>query len=129
MVILCLISLCALLSLLPGCAVEKGMVYEKDGKFYGKPDGLFKSQWNDFYARGVSYSDGEFWEDAAADFSKALEKRQDDQRRARTYGMHFIDYFPNRELGIAYFHLGRFQEAVRALEFSPSPPPTPPEGR
>jgi TolB-like protein len=98
--------------------VEKGKVYEKDGKLYGKPEGLFKSRWNDYYQRGVSYSEGEFWEDAAADFSKALNKRKDDQRRARTYGMHFIDYFPNRELGIAYFHLGKFQEAIQALETS-----------
>jgi tetratricopeptide (TPR) repeat protein/TolB-like protein len=107
-----------LFSLLIGCAVEKGKVYEKDGKLYGKPAGLFKSQWNDYYQRGVSYSEGEFWEDAATDFSKALQKRKDDQRRARTYGMHFIDYFPNRELGIAYFQLGKYQQAIQALEAS-----------
>ncbi len=118
MVILCLISLCAIGCLLPGCAVEKGKVYEKDGKLYGKPEGLFKSQWNDYYQRGVSYSEGEFWEDAAADFSTAVQKRKDDQRRARTYGMHFIDYFPNRELGIAYFNLGKYQQAIQALETS-----------
>ena len=47
-----------------------------------------------------------------------MERRRDDQRRARTYGMHFIDYFPNRELGIAYFNLKRFKEAIQALENS-----------
>ena len=113
-----MIFLISLLSFLPGCAVEKGKVYEKDGKLYGKPEGLFKSQWNDYYQRGVSYSEGEFWGDAATDFSKALQKRKDDQRRARTYGMHFIDYFPNRELGIAYYHLGKYQQAIQALEAS-----------
>ena len=113
-----LILLCVAISLLPGCAIENGKVYEKNGRLYGKPGGLFKSQWNDYYLRGVSYSDGEFWEDAASDFSTAVHKRKDDQRRARTYGMHFIDYFPNRELGIAYFHLGKFQEAIQALETS-----------
>ncbi len=117
-IVLCCIALCAICCFGAGCAVEKGKVYEKDGRLYGKPEGLFKSEWNDYYQRGVSYSEGEFWEDAAADFGKALQKRKDDQRRARTYGMHFIDYFPNRELGIAYFHQGRFQEAIQALETS-----------
>src|SRR5437763_1903589 len=83
-----------------GCAVKEGRLYEKDGRQYGKPDGLFMEQWNDYYLRGISYSDGGFWSDAAADFQEALKQRDRDQRRARTYGLHFIDYFPNRELGI-----------------------------
>ena len=37
-----------LLILLPGCAVEKGTVYEKDGKLYGKHEGLFKSKWYNY---------------------------------------------------------------------------------
>ncbi len=107
-----------LLLLLTRCAVDKGKIYEKDGKLYGKTDGLFKAKWEDYYLRGTSYSEGGFWEDAVADFAQAMEKRRDDQRRARTYGMHFIDYFPNRELGIAYFNLKRFKEAIKALETS-----------
>jgi len=104
--------------LLAGCAVEKGKVYEKDGKLYGKTDGLFKAKWDDYYLRGLSYGEGSFWGDAAADFMVAIQKRSEDQRRARTYGMHFIDYFPNRELGIAYFNLGKFMQAMQALEAS-----------
>ena len=46
----------------------------------------------------------------------ALKQRQADQRYARTYGMHRSDYFPHRELGIAYYRLGRYPEAVTALE-------------
>ncbi|MBW1855049.1 MAG: tetratricopeptide repeat protein, partial [Deltaproteobacteria bacterium] len=106
-------------SFLTGCAVEKGNVYEKDGRLYGTTDGLFKAKWDDYYHRGGhSYGEGGFWEDASADFRKALQKRGRDQRRARTYGMHFIDYFPNRELGIAYFNLGKFKEAMQLLEAS-----------
>ena len=104
--------------LLAGCAVEKGKVYEEDGKLYGKTDGLFKAKWEDYYLRGLSYGEGGFWGDAAADFMVAIQKRSEDQRRARTYGMHFIDYFPNRELGIAYFNLRKFKEAMQALEAS-----------
>ena len=103
---------------LTGCAVEKGKVYEKDGRLYGETDGLFKAKWDDYYLRGLSYSEGGFWEDAASDFMVAMQKRENDQRRARTYGMHFIDYFPNRELGIAYFNFGKFKEAMRFLEAS-----------
>ncbi len=105
-------------SFLIGCAVEKGRVYEKDGRLYGTTDGLFKAKWDDYYHRGHSYGEGGFWDDAATDFKKALQKRGKDQRRARTYGMHFIDYFPNRELGIAYFNLGKFKEAMQLLEAS-----------
>jgi tetratricopeptide (TPR) repeat protein len=101
-----------------GCAVEKGKVYTKDGKDYGRTDGLFKAAWDDYYLRGISYSEGAYWEDAAADFAAALQKRGEDQRRARTYGMHFIDYFPNRELGIAYFNMKRYRDAIDALEAS-----------
>jgi len=58
-------------------------VYQKDGKAYGKADGLFKEQWNDYYLRGLSYSDGGFWDDAAQQiFLKALRGRDKDQRRA-----------------------------------------------
>lgn len=105
-------------SFLNGCAVEKGKVYEKDGRLYGETEGLFKAKWEDYYLRGLSYSEGGFWEDAASDFMVAMQKRGSDQRRARTYGMHFIDYFPNRELGIAYFNLGKFKEAIELLETS-----------
>jgi len=112
------ILLCVMCCFLCGCAVEKGKVYEKDGKRYGEHDGLFKAKWYNYYLRGLSYGEGEFWEDAAADLIKATKKRDNDQRRARTYGVHFIDYFPNRELGIANFNLGKFKEAIQFLEAS-----------
>jgi len=113
-----LISLCTICYFVPGCAVEKGKVYEKDGKLYGKTEGLFKARWDDYYVRAISYSEGGYWEDAAVDFSVAIQKRSADQRRARTYGMHFIDYFPNRELGISYFNLKKYKESIQALEAS-----------
>ncbi len=113
-----IIGLSLLSSFLFGCAVEKGKVYVKDGKSYGTTGGLFKAEWDDYYLRGLSYEEGEYWEDAARDFAVAIQKREDDQRRARTYGMHFIDYFPNRELGISYYNMKRYSDAIRALEAS-----------
>ncbi len=109
---------CMTVKLLTGCTVKDVKVYEKEGKLYGVTDGLFKSQWDDFYLRGFSYSEGEYWEDAASDFLVAISKRALDQRRARTYGLHFVNYFPNRELGIAYYNLGRFKESMQYLEAS-----------
>ena len=105
-------------TLLSGCAVKEGKVYQKDGKQFGKPDGLFMEQWNDYYLRGLSYSDGGFWVEAAGDFQEALRQRDVDQRRARTYGLHFIDYFPNRELGISCYYRREYKMAIQYLEAS-----------
>lgn len=37
---------------------------------------------------------------------------------ARTYGMHFIDYFPHRELGIVFYQMGDLKAGKRELELS-----------
>jgi len=111
-------------TLLCDCAVKKRTVYEKEGRKYGKTEGLFKEKWNDYYLRGLSYNDGGYWNDAIPDFQEAIHRRDKDQRRARTYGLHFIDYFPNRELGIAYFNIRQYNEATQALEASLKAYPT-----
>ncbi len=116
-----LIAFCLLVSAsvsITNCAVNDGKVYEKDGIQYGVSDGLFKEKWNDFYLRGYSYSQGGYWAEAAADFEQALKQRNHDKRRARSYGMHFIDYFPSRELGIACYNMGDIPRAVKLLEAS-----------
>jgi TolB-like protein len=108
-----------LLLLIAGCAVERGKVYVKDGKRYGVTSSkIWRGRWWNYYERGVSYADGEFWGEAIADFQSAIAQRPQDQRRARTYGLHFIDYFPHRELGIVYYHLRRYPEAISELEAS-----------
>jgi len=112
------VAAAVIVSAVIGCAVPAGPVYEKNGRRYGAVDGLFNGQWNDYYLRGVSYAGGGYWADAAADFKEALKGRPQDQRRARTYGLHLMDYFPNRELGIACFHLHRYDEAVELLSTS-----------
>jgi hypothetical protein len=107
--------------LLSGCAsVDSGKVYEKDGKRYGVTSGTFRNRWWNYYERAVSYSEGGYYSDAANDLATALGMRDTDGRRARTYGMHFVDYFPHREMGIAYLGLGRPEDAIRELELSMS---------
>jgi TolB-like protein len=94
-------------------------VYVKNGKEYGKIQGaFFRHRWWNYYERGLSYAEGEFYREALADLSEALSQREKDQRMARTYGMHFIDYFPHRELGVIHYQMGNFEEARNELEIS-----------
>jgi hypothetical protein len=89
-VIFSLLGLC-----LAGCAVESGKVYVKDGKEYGvTARQTWRARWWDYYDHGTSYATGEYWDEALADFQAAIRQRHDDQRHARTYGMHRLDYFP-----------------------------------
>lgn len=103
----------------PACVVQQGTVHVKDGKQYGVTSSrLWRARWWNYYERGASYAAGAFWTEAMADFQEALRQRAADQRRARTYGLHFLDYFPHRELGVVYYELGRYPEAVGELEAS-----------
>jgi TolB-like protein len=91
----------------------------KEGKEYGKTDGAyFRHRWWNYYERALSYAEGEFYQEAVSDLKQALEQRSQDQRMARTYGMHFVDYFPHRELGIVYYLVGDLKAAQGELELS-----------
>lgn len=68
--------------------------------------------------------EGQFHQEAISDFASAIDQRKKDQRMARTYGMHFIDYFPHRELGIVFFEVGNLEQALRELELSLDQYPT-----
>ncbi|MBW1838736.1 MAG: hypothetical protein JRI49_02280 [Deltaproteobacteria bacterium] len=112
-----LLTLC-LVSCQHGSSPEKKGKYIKEGKTYGVTRGLFRERWWNFYERGCSFASGEFWNEAVSDFKEALNQRNKDGYRARTYGMHFVNYFPHRELGIAYYHTGQYSEAVEELTAS-----------
>jgi hypothetical protein len=119
----CVVSV-AVLVLLAACAVPPAPVYERDGVRYGETPGLFRQQWWSYYERGASYARGGYRADAMRDFQAALALRDDDCRQARTYGMHYVDYFPNRELGVVRLTDGDFRAAEplleRSLQFVPS---------
>jgi hypothetical protein len=91
---------------------------EKDGQVYGLTEGSFRHTWWNYYERALSYADGGFWEDAELDLRDAMALRINDQRRARTYGMHFVDYFPHRELGIVLYNKKMPDQAIKELEAS-----------
>ena len=69
-----------------------------------KYTGPFRGRWWHHYSRGLFFSEKGCWEKAEKDFTAAIERRGKDQWNARSYGMHFVDYFPHRELGIALYY-------------------------
>lgn len=113
------LATCILLAVLAGCgAGEQGARRGDDGEVYGTTEGVFRGRWWSYAERGSSYLAGKFYEEAKADFERALSGRASDTWRARTYGLHFVEYFPNRELGIVEFHLGNLEAAEAALRAS-----------
>lgn len=117
-ILMVLVSMGLLVSL-AGCYKSPGEArYFKEGKQYGVTKGLFRDRWWNYYERGESFLDGKFYDEAIADFRKAISLRDDDQRRARTYGLHFLDYFPHREIGVALYQSNKYREALDHLEGS-----------
>ena len=102
------------------CAWQQGMGREttRDGVQYGVTKGTFHGRWWNYYERGSSYLSGAFYKEAEADFREALKARSKDTWRARTYGLHFTEYFPTRELGVCYFQSGRLDDAEKLLNES-----------
>jgi tetratricopeptide (TPR) repeat protein len=80
--------------------------------------GTFRGKWWNYYERALESAEKGDWDAALSDLNAAIDKRDKDQRNARTYGMHFVDYFPHRELGIAYFNKGDLANAAKELEDS-----------
>ena len=113
-----LIALVLTISLLTCAPTATAPVYQKDGKTFGVTSGAFRHRWWNFYERGLSYANGQYLLEAVADLQEAIRQRAQDQRMARSYGMHFVDYFPHRELGVIYFFQGKFDDAVKELEAS-----------
>ncbi len=112
-------------ALFSSCATQTSdSIYTKEGKEYGKVKGAFRHRWWNYYERALSFSDGEFHKEAVSDLKIAIEQRPEDQRMARTYGMHFVDYFPHRELGLAYYRMGDLKAAQGELELSISQYPS-----
>ncbi len=106
--------------LMAGCATTSPE-YVREGQQYGVTEGVFHGRWWNYYERGTSFLSGGFFEEAEADFAEALRGRSSDTWSARTYGMHFVEYFPNRERGVALFHQDRLDEAEEYLERSLAP--------
>jgi hypothetical protein len=126
-----IVSFATLLIFISGCAVRLPPTYEKNGQAFGWTKGMgenFRDTWYDYYECGLSYLEGDYFEQTIwamdASIRRLSENRQKDRRMARTYGMHFIDYFPHREKGIALYYLSRYEAAKNQLEMSVSQYPS-----
>lgn len=85
---------------------------------------VFRGTWWDHYERGLLYAERARWKQAIDEFRAARQAHDQEAREARTYGVRFIDYFPNRELGVALYHDGQYKAALEALAHSLSKLPT-----
>lgn len=108
-------AILVIMVLFAGCAARENAAYQRDGEQYGITKGTFRGRWWSYYERGSSFLAGKFYEEALRDFEAALQGRGSDTWRARTYGLHFVEFFPNREIGVTYYQLGRLDEAERYL--------------
>lgn len=86
-----------------------------------------RPSWWAFYRRALNRARNEDWDGAREDLRTVLGDMPgaiypgpvEDQRRAKTYGLHFLDdYFPHRELGVCYFFLADLEAAERELRRS-----------
>ncbi len=97
---------------------------QRNGKIYGVTEGSFRHRWWNYYERGLSFAEGRFYDEALADLAEAARRRDKDQRMARTYGMHFVDYFPHREMGVIHYLTGDLAPARQELKRSLAQHPT-----
>lgn len=72
----------------------------------------------DYYDKGEEYIKKQDWLRAIEEFKSAASLEYEDRNNKRTYGTRFIEYYPHREMGIAYFNLGEYASARKELELS-----------
>ena len=73
--------------------------------------------WN-YYEEGQKLMDQGKWDRAIDEFRSAISLEFKDISQFRTYGMHFVQYYPHREMGICYYNNGDMVNARRELELS-----------
>ena len=117
--------LCFALMMNVGCAVKIHLPQcERDGKKYCTLNGAFRNRWHNYFEIGRSCMEGGCYDDALTFFQKAIDRREEDKRMARKYGLHRIDYFPHRESGIIYFLIGNDSLSEDQLKISISQEPS-----
>jgi len=75
-------------------------------------------KWYNFYDQGLDLMKTGKWTQAIGKFREALKIKSEDAQRIRTYGMHFIEYYPHRETGICFYELGQYEKARVQLQIS-----------
>lgn len=102
---------CLLLCLSLGCAGKAGYYHIQEPR-------IFRGEWFDYYNRSLWFLQEGKQEEAERDLRAAIADLDGDSWEERTYGVHFIEYFAHRELGILLYSQGRHEEALSELERS-----------
>ncbi|MFW5845407.1 MAG: hypothetical protein ACOCXJ_04190, partial [Planctomycetota bacterium] len=110
--------------LLTACGYDHRPPREHEGRSYGVTERPFRNRWWHYYERACSFAAGGFWDEAEADLRACLRWRQTDARRARTYGMHFVQCFAHRELGAVLLAQGETAAAEHHLRLSMAQEPS-----
>ncbi len=109
-----IVAAALVMGLVVGCAAPPAQTPEQ----HPTAGQLFRHRWWNYYVRGLQSAERQDFAAALADLDLAVQQRAADQRMARTYGMHFIDYFPHRERGVINWLRGDLQAARNELEQS-----------
>ena len=79
---------------------------------------LAGGEWYKIYQDGLDAMEEGNYKTASELFIQAIQDNPDDNENVRTYGMHFIEYYPHRELGICLYQLGDKTGAQQELQIS-----------
>lgn len=75
-------------------------------------------RWYRHYDMGTKAMKMGNWQQAADHFKAAIKVKNIDKKKIRAFGTMFIKYYPHRELGICYYHLGQMKLAKKELWLS-----------
>jgi TolB-like protein len=77
-----------------------------------------EKEWYEYYQDGLDLMNKNNWQAASENFKKAIAIEDKEAKKVKTYGMHFIEYYPHRELGICFYNLGDMENARAMLGLS-----------
>ena len=80
--------------------------------------GSSQTKFYNYYDAGVEYIEKQDWLRAIEELRSAASLEFEDADMKRIYGTRFIEYFPHRELGVAYYNLKEFESAKKELALS-----------
>jgi tetratricopeptide (TPR) repeat protein len=82
------------------------------------PQTLRAEEWYVSYEQGLDEFRGNRWQKAIQHFNEAISDRSDPGANAKTYGLHFIDYFPYLYRGVSFYKANNFKRALQDLQRS-----------
>jgi TolB-like protein len=86
--------------------------------FFVTAPGSSQTKFYNYYDAGLEYIERQDWLRAIQELRSATSLEFEDADMKRVYGTRFIEYFPHRELGVAYYNLKEFDTAKKELQLS-----------